>query len=112
MTIEELKDKALQLILAYCRGGRMSEQEKIEFVTEYKNLACRYQIGDEVWYLDDMKIIRCRVVGRGFNSSDNRIYRLGEDTGRFVGGNIPECLLFSSKEEIVAALQEEIAESR
>lgn len=112
MTIEELKDKALQITLTYCSGKELSEQEKDDFITDFRNLACRYQIDEVVWYLDEMKIIPCRVIKRSCNPCGIPVYRICEYTGRFVGGNIPERLLFSSKEEIVAALQEVIAENR
>lgn len=112
MTFEDLKNKAVQLALTYCSGKEISEQEKSGFLTEFRDLACRYQIDDEVWYLDEMKIIRCRVIKRSCNQCGYPVYRIVEYTGRFVGDDIPECLLFHSKEEIVAALQEVIAERR
>lgn len=107
MTLQEIKDQALQLVLYYGSGGAIREKA-VRLKEEYLRLSCRYQVGDTVWYLDGFTPIACEVTAAYCNDAGYAFYIIRERTGRTVNFNnsVPEHLLFPNRESLVKKLRD------
>ena len=64
----------------------------------------KFKVGDYVYVLDGLEVVKCRVADRARHDTDSPVfYRLYEDTGRNVG-SLREDAVFATAEELIDAM--------
>ena len=105
--LNDLGRKALELIMNCGFDEVLSAEEIREFKQECNEIIAKYQLGEEVWYLENLSILKCNITGVTVNGAGYAFYRLQEATGRTIRGNewIPEAVIFHTREDLVEAVR-------
>ena len=74
MTLDEIKDKALEILLKYEGRKDLAELDASADVLKmhYTELKCKYKRGDKVWLMDeDFCVCHAEVIGAIARSNGN-----------------------------------------
>ena len=106
--LEEIKEKALRMVIQFAEGCEMDKENAERLRDGYANLNAKYPRYSEVWFLDDIIPLHCKVICITTNKNGHAFYKISEVTGRTVraGEWINEDLLFPSREALVERLKE------
>ena len=100
MTLEEIKDKALELIRMAAYGKDIRDEAKMLY-EDYSSLDAKFHKGDEVWVLDQdycfVNAVVQTVVSKSFDGT--YWYWLMDKTGRNVG-KWAEDRMFCTKDDL------------
>lgn len=84
MTVEEIKEKALELVRKAADGGSIVNEAR-RLVEEYAMLGAKYHKGDTVFVFEEMCIVKSEVAEVGITPFGQFEYRIYEKSGRNCG---------------------------